>query len=78
MRDSIILTAMGISLVGLAMAWKWELAGAVMALAGCVILAAVDWKILAGFYILWLIAALLFLSSWWMHRAADRHTAAGR
>lgn len=71
LSDSIILAAMGISLLGLAVAWKWELTGALMTLAGCVILAVVNWRILASPYLLWPVAAVLFLSSWWMHRATN-------
>jgi hypothetical protein len=80
MSDYIGLTAMGIALLGLAVAWKWELIGAVMALGGYGILALVnaDVLVLTGPYILWPIAAVLFLSSWWMHRAAQRDTATMR
>jgi putative Mn2+ efflux pump MntP len=78
MSDYLILTAVGISLPGLAVAWKWELPGAVMVLAGCVILAGVSWRIFASPYVLWPVAAVLFLASWWMHRAVDRGTASAR
>jgi hypothetical protein len=77
-NDYLGLTAMGISLLGLAVAWKWELTGAVMALVGYVVLGVVNWRALGGLYILWPIAAVLFLSSWWMHRAAGRRTASDR
>jgi hypothetical protein len=78
--DYIGLTATGIALLGLAVAWKWELIGAVMALGGYGILALVNADVLnlTGPYILWPIAAVLFLSSWWTHRAAQRDTATMR
>lgn len=70
--DYIGLTAMGIALLGLAVAWKWELIGAIMALGGYGILGLVNWRALGGPYILWPITAILLLSSWWLHRAAQR------
>ncbi len=74
-RDYIGLTAMGISLLGLAVAWKWELLGGLTALVAYVVLVVFfDWRLLASPYLLWAIAAILFLSSWWLHRAAQRDT----
>jgi len=70
--DYIGLTAMGIALLGLAVAWRWELVGAIMALGGYVILGLVNWRAIGGPYLLWPITAVLFLSSWWLHRSEQR------
>ncbi len=78
LADYIGLTAMGIALLGLALAWKWELLGGLMAILAYVILAVVNLGGLGGPFILWPITAVLFLSSWWMHRTAQRGTAAMR
>jgi hypothetical protein len=66
------LTAIGIALLGFAVAWRWDLIGAVMALGGYVIGGLVNWLAFGGPFILWPIAAMWFLSSWWLRRAAQR------
>jgi len=71
-RDYVGLTLMGVSLLGFAVAWKWELLGGLMALVGYGTLVALNAAGLTDLYILWPITAVLFLSSWWLHRAAQR------
>ena len=44
--DYVIVGAMLVSLVGLAVAWRWEAAGAITALLGVVVGAAINWKVL--------------------------------
>jgi hypothetical protein len=67
--DYVILATLIVSLVGLAVAWKWELAGATITLGALAICAAVNWRVLVFPGTLLPIAALLFLFSWWQRRA---------
>jgi hypothetical protein len=60
------LTIMGIGLAGLALAWKWELIGALVALAAYVVNILVNPKAVAVFPIPFL--ALLFFVCWWLDR----------
>lgn len=76
--DHLGLAAMGVALVGLAVAWKWEVTGPVMALVGYGVLGIANENALGGLYVLWPVAAVLFLSSWWMHRSAHPSAAPGQ
>ena len=58
------LTLAGISLLGLALAWKWEAIGGVMALAAYVAVGIVNPKAFMAVFPLPLFA-LLFLACWW-------------
>ncbi len=60
------LTIVSLSLVGLLVAWKWELAGGAVALAAFVLANVIN----PGFLVLWpvAIAAVLFLTCWWFGR----------
>ena len=62
-------------LVGLAVAWKWELTGGTMTLVAVLIGAVVNWRILTFPGTLIPIAAMMFLSCWWMSRAPQGDTA---
>jgi hypothetical protein len=69
MRDRMGLTLMFAWLLGLALAWKWELAGAALTLAAILIQAFfINWRVVVGFGMLPPITALLFLLCWWMGR----------
>ena len=69
-QDYAGLTAMVVALVGLALAWKWEVLGGLMTLVGFVILAVVsDLGIPASPFILWPITAMMFLTSAWLGAA---------
>ncbi|MGA2243158.1 MAG: hypothetical protein ABSH11_14130 [Verrucomicrobiota bacterium] len=69
MHDRMGLTLMFAWLLGLALAWKWELAGAALTLAAILIEAFfINWKVVAGLGMLPPITALLFLLCWWMGR----------
>ncbi len=69
MRDRMGLTLMFAWLLGLALAWRWELAGAALTLAAFLIEAFfINWKVVAGLGMLPPITALLFLLCWWMGR----------
>jgi hypothetical protein len=68
-QDSVGLTALVAALVGLALAWKWELLGGLMALVAYMILGVVNWRALGGPYILWPITAVMFLTSAWLSAA---------
>ena len=70
--DYIGLTTMLAWLVGLAVAWKWELAGGAIALVAVLICALVNWRVLIFPGTLIPITALLFLSSGWMRRTLQR------
>ena len=78
MHDRMGLTLMFAWLLGLAFAWRWELAGAALTLAAFLIEAFfINWRVVAGFGILPPITALLFLIVWWMGRQFhhDKHAA---
>ncbi|MGA3164379.1 MAG: hypothetical protein ABSD77_09345 [Verrucomicrobiota bacterium] len=69
MHDRMGLTLMFAWLLGLALAWRWELAGAALTLAAILIQAFfINWRVVVGFGILPPITALLFLLCWWMGR----------
>ena len=66
-NDYVILFTLVISLVGLLLAWKWELAGAALTLIAVAVCAAVNWKVLVFPGALIPVAALLFVASWWLN-----------
>ena len=69
LHDRIGLTLMFAWLLGLALAWKWELAGAALTLTAILIQAFfINWRVLEGLGILPPFTALLFLLCWWMGR----------
>ena len=68
-NDYIGLASIVVSLVGLAVAWKWELTGGAMTLVAVLIGAVVNWRVLGFPGTLIPIAAVMFLSCWWMSRA---------
>ena len=60
---------MAMILVGLIIAWKWELIGGLLILCGCLIFGINKWLILLiSPYGVCAIAAILFIISWLMHR----------
>lgn len=69
--DYVIVGAMLVSLIGLAAAWKWEAAGAITALLGAAVGAAINWKTLISPGVLIPINAILFITSWWLNRARN-------
>lgn len=72
--DYLGLTASVAGLVGLALAWKWEVLGGLITLVAYVILGVVSWRAIGGPYILWPVTATMFMSSWWLHRAVQHDT----
>jgi hypothetical protein len=66
--EYVMLAAMGVSLVGLALSWKWELLGAAVTLGATVIGAIINWRILMFPATLIPITGVLFLLSHWMSR----------
>ncbi len=67
--DYVIVASIAAALTGLAVAWRWELAGAVTTLFAMVVCAALNWKVLIFPGILIPLAAVLFLAAWWVsHR----------
>lgn len=74
-EDWFLLSLWGVAVLGLLLAWKWELAGAVLAIAA-MFARELAWILLrgawfAGFLLLWaavLPPAILFLISWWLER----------
>jgi|SRR5215468_4643174 len=66
--DYLILVTMVTALLGLVLAWKWELIGAVMTLFAVVVCAVVNFRVLYFPGTLIPIAAFLFLLSWWFSR----------
>jgi hypothetical protein len=69
------LAAMTLWLLGLAVAWKWELAGGAIALVALLLDGIVNWRIFAP-GILIATTAGLFICSWWLRtKAGERDTA---
>ena len=68
-RDYLILTTLVVSLVGLLLAWKWEFAGAAVALIAFLICAVLNWRVLVSPGVLIPISSVLYLISWWMSLA---------
>ena len=66
-NDYVILTSIVISLAGLLLAWKWELAGAAITLIAIAVCASVNWNILVSPGALIPLTAALFLSCRWFH-----------
>lgn len=66
-NDYVILVTLVLSLIGLLLAWKWELAGAAITLISIAVCAAVNWKVLVFPGALIPLAALLYLLSWWLN-----------
>lgn len=62
--DYVILATLIVSLVGLLLAWKWEFAGAAIALIAILACAVVNWRILVSPGALIPIVAVLYLVSW--------------
>jgi hypothetical protein len=64
------LTLTGLSLLGLALAWKWEAIGGSIALAAYVIVGIINPRAFIIFPVP--LSALLFLACWWMKRRRDQ------
>jgi hypothetical protein len=69
LADYLILSTLITALVGLALAWKWELTGAAITLLAVLACAAVNWKVLVFPGTLIPMAAVLYLLSWWWRRS---------
>lgn len=68
--DYVILTTLVVSLVGLLLAWKWEFAGAAIALISILACAVLNWRILVSPGALIPITAILYFLSWRLYRAS--------
>lgn len=75
-RDAAQIAAMLFGLAGLALAWRYELAGAVVTLASAAVAACLNPRAVTGLAVLPLVAALLFLVAWRIGRAASPQPAA--
>jgi hypothetical protein len=75
-NDYLVLSALLASLAGLALAWKWERAGAAVTLAAVAVCAAVNWKVLIFPGALIPVAAVLHLLSWRARRSSQHANAA--
>ena len=67
--DYAIVASIVAALAGLAVAWRWELAGAVTTLLAIAVCAALNWKVLIFPGTLIPVAALLFLLAWNLMRS---------
>lgn len=67
-QDYLLLTAMGVWLAGLAIAWKWEIVGGVLSLSALLLGAIVNWRLLTFPFLLIAVAAVLFIISGWISR----------
>ena len=65
-NDYVVLVTLIVSLVGLLLAWKWEFAGAAIALIAILICAVVNWRVLVFPGTLLPICSVLYLISWWI------------
>lgn len=70
--DAVAYVAMIVSLVALAGAWRWELAGGIVALVAVAIGAAYNWRGLLSPAIVVPINAVLFLLSGWLNQGKRR------
>jgi hypothetical protein len=66
--DYAIVASIVTALAGLAVSWRWELAGAVTTLLAIAVCTALNWKVLIFPGTLIPVTALLFLSAWWIGR----------
>jgi hypothetical protein len=66
--DYAIVASIMTALVGLAVAWRWELAGAVTTLLAILVCAALNWKVMVFPGTLIPVAALLYLTASWIGR----------
>lgn len=71
--DSIQLVMMALWLAGLAVAWRWELAGAVMALAGSLVGGLINPQAM-GLALVPAVPAVLFLCCGWMSQSSHRES----
>jgi hypothetical protein len=75
--DQFLLSLTGLALLGLFIAWRWELVGGIFTI-GMLFIRELFWVILKGnwelgFLILWLFIAppaILFLIAWWLEKKA--------
>ena len=65
-RAVVELATIGVSLLGLLLAWKWELAGGTVALVAFVLASLINHGLLVFYPVA--IAAILFLTCWWFSR----------
>lgn len=72
-QDGVLFWMMLLWLLGLALAWRWELVGACVTLAAVLIAALINPGAVGGLGMLPPVTALLFLFCWWMSRTS-RHT----
>ncbi len=68
LADYVSVAAMIVSVLGLALAWKWELAGSLLALAAIAVGAVINWRTLTSPVALVPLDAVLFVMSWRLHR----------
>lgn len=71
-RAVVELTMIGVSLLGLLLVWRWELAGGMVALVAFVLACLINRGLLAFYPIA--IAAILFLTCWWLDRKRTGET----
>lgn len=65
MSDYIILGSLTLSLLGLLTAWRYEFAGAILAILAITVCAFVNWRVMIFPGTLIPLAATLFLVAWW-------------
>lgn len=70
--DYLVLAALVAALAGLALAWRWEAAGAALTLIAFAACAVVNWKVLIFPGALIPLTAALYLSAWWMAKSRER------
>jgi len=76
-NDRVQFSMMLLWLIGLAVAWRWELVGAATTLVAVLLEALLNPHAVTGLGLLPPITALLFLFCWWMSRASGHENHAG-
>lgn len=69
-RDYVGLVTMGLWLIGLVIAWKWELLGGVVVLVAYVSAGVANTSVFSLPFLIIPTAAVLFLASWWLRRSS--------
>lgn len=70
--ETVAYVAMIVSILGLAVSWRWELCGSVVTLVAVAVGAGYNWQGLLSPAMVGPINAALFLLSWWLNRSATR------
>jgi hypothetical protein len=74
MYDKIHLSLMGLIMIGLGIAWKWELAGGIISVTAFIIITSIHRSLIYSPMTFYLLNGLLFLLVWWIDRKNSGRT----